>query len=552
MALDAKPSSRKMWMFPRNIRRIEPWKISQIASLLYAGMGEAGNQELQDKLYEQLSKFGIKREKSEDGTGVDNSGGFRTYLAQLACLGLFYVSKDKNYVPTRAGELVIQGKNPVSVLRCQLLRLQYPSVYGWGRNVQIDAAMRVKPFAFIIRLLHDLRLEGYLTCRDVAVCVIYGRDRSDFEKCAEKILALRNGKAEKLADIVDALEDLCTPKRWNKPDSMLWARGLTDAQQIANTALNYMIAVGFITAEKETGSCETIYRLTADEKALADINRWLPEESKIEHVSEDPKGWINAQKRFGRFDKDKVISIGQKKRTFGFAALIKASYVAEVESSPYGFDHDAFIKDKASQWQKTVTEIEDCVTDLRKRIEDISRAALINAANSGGVAAIQLEVGITNVFRCLGFDLSSHIGQKRATVKRRGGFPDIYIRASSESGSAMADTKATSKYNFPLSDTQKLKDYYKDAWKELDPDSPSKFFLYIAGNFAKSHESIWKTLAECSDNYCAPVSAVTVYALLDLAGNKNKPSPATLMKLFSTPRFFNSDGQIIEAAKNVG
>lgn len=29
-------------MFPRNIRRIEPWKISQIASLIQAAMGEVG------------------------------------------------------------------------------------------------------------------------------------------------------------------------------------------------------------------------------------------------------------------------------------------------------------------------------------------------------------------------------------------------------------------------------------------------------------------------------------------------------------------------------
>lgn len=128
-------------MFPRNIRRIEPWKISQIASLIQAAMGEVGNQALQDDLYAQLSKLGVKREKQNDGTGVSDPGGFRTYLAQLACLGLFYVSKDKTYVPTYAGEVLIQGKNPVGVLRCQLLRLQYPSVYGWGHNVQIDPAM---------------------------------------------------------------------------------------------------------------------------------------------------------------------------------------------------------------------------------------------------------------------------------------------------------------------------------------------------------------------------------------------------------------------------
>lgn len=538
-------------MFPRNIRRIEPWKISQIASLIQAAMGEVGNQALQDDLYAQLSKLGVKREKQNDGTGVSDPGGFRTYLAQLACLGLFYVSKDKTYVPTYAGEVLIQGKNPVGVLRCQLLRLQYPSVYGWGHNVQIDPAMRVKPFAFIIRLLRDSRIGGFLTCREVAVCVIYGRTRGDLEKCVDKILTLRADPLKDLVDVVDTLEDLCTPKRWNKPDDVLWDRGLTDAGQIANTALNYMIAVGFVEAEKGIAGGDTVYRLTTDEKALADIDRWMPEEAKLENVPNDPGMWINAQNRFGRYDKDKVVSIGQKKRTFGFSALIKASYISEVERSTYGFDHAAFVKAKAAQWQKSETEIEECVTDLRKRITDISRTALINAANSGGSDAIQLEVGITNVFRSLGFDLSEHIGQKRATVKRRGGFPDVYIRSSTVPGSAMADTKATSKYNFPLGDTQKLGSYYRDAWKEIDPTSPSCFFLYIAGSFAKSHTSIKNTLDDCTQDYGAPVSAVTVYALLDLAGNGDRPSASELMKVFSSPRFFNSDMQIIQAARNL-
>ena len=30
-----KPTHRTMWMIPRNIRKIEPWKLVQIANLIY-------------------------------------------------------------------------------------------------------------------------------------------------------------------------------------------------------------------------------------------------------------------------------------------------------------------------------------------------------------------------------------------------------------------------------------------------------------------------------------------------------------------------------------
>ena len=550
MSLQAKPVCRTMWMFPRNIRRIEPWKISRIASLLDAAAGEAGSQELQDALYEELSRVGVKREKMKDGTGVENPGGLRTYLAQLACLGLFYVDMQKHFMPTHAGDLIIKGENPVGVLRCQLMRLQYPSVYGFGQNVQISPAMSVKPFVFLSLLLRDERLQGYLTQSETAVCVIYGRTFGDYEKCALKILDMRAGRLDGLRGAVDRLEDLCTPKRWKKPDDVLWERGITDAEQIANTAINYMIAVGFVVADKDDVSGASIYRLTSDQKALDDIARWMPEGRKIETVKKDPSTWINAQVRFGRYDKEKVMSIRAKGRVFGFAGLIRAAYIAEIEKTPYGFDHSAFVREWAQRWHKTEQEIEASVRDLRTRsADDISRAALINAANSGGAEALQLEIGMTNVFRRLGFDGAVHIGQKKPPLHRPGGYPDIYLRVMGDSGSGMADTKATTKYGFPIGDTQKLGTYYKDAWREIDPDAPSRFFLYIAGSFAKSQSTIMRNLDECTLKYGSAVSAVTVYALLDLAGNQARPTARQLMEVFSTPRFFNSDVQIIEAAK---
>ena len=49
-----------MWMFPRNIRRIEPWKLTQISSALEVCIGDVQSQDVQDELYKQLSELGVK------------------------------------------------------------------------------------------------------------------------------------------------------------------------------------------------------------------------------------------------------------------------------------------------------------------------------------------------------------------------------------------------------------------------------------------------------------------------------------------------------------
>ena len=158
-----------------------------------------------------------------------------------------------------------------------------------------------------------------------------------------------------------------------------------------------------------------------------------------------------------------------------------------------------------------------------------------------------MERGIANLFRKLGFDDTRHIGQRKAK-NRVGGFPDIYIHRQSEAECGLADTKATVRYDFPLSDTQKLGSYYKDSWKEISESASCRFFLYVAGNFGGADETIQRRLDACRSNFGAPVSAVTVNALLDLLEKDSRPGPRALAKAFQAGRLFNSASQIIVEA----
>ena len=78
---------RTRWMFPRNIRKIHPWKIAEILNILsIASFKEEwdGNQCVQDVFARALSNAELKQNK----TYTTNSGGARTYLSQLEMLGL--------------------------------------------------------------------------------------------------------------------------------------------------------------------------------------------------------------------------------------------------------------------------------------------------------------------------------------------------------------------------------------------------------------------------------------------------------------------------------
>lgn len=531
------PKFRMMWMFPRNIRKIEAWKLVQISQLLEACTGNTTSQTVQDQLYDQLENLGLKCKANAHG--VKNPGGMRTYFAQLSCLGLFWQDHDRGYSSTFAGEELINARSPLRILRCQLLRMQYPSVYGLGRNVSVDPSMKVKPFVFLIELWQDPRLGGYLTCLDIAVAVVYGRTHKCHDICVEKILKVR--ETGDLATVIESVDDVRTPKRYHEhnPEEDL-ARGIQDAKDIANTAKNYLESAQLIVTDAEDNKR---LELNEDVCVQGDICTWMDE--RIEPL--DPDHLAAWQQRFGRYTKTKSIRSRSTQQINGEKALVCSNFINAVTEAPYAFNLQAFINDQAATYGKTPAEIGLLISGVRDRVANIERDTIKQAAASGGREAISLEKAVTGIFRKLGFDLSEHIGQKTAS-NREGGYPDIRIRASGMTECGFGDSKATMNYGLPLNDTIKLKTYYKDCWQEFDDKTPSKFFLYIAGGFGKSAKAVESSLQKCSESYGQPVSAVTVDALLDLVEMTNPPPAAKLMDAFKKGGYFASCVDVQNAA----
>lgn len=238
MLLSFDESTRRIWMFPRCIRYIEPWKLHQILNVLMMHSNNLDHFSTEDQklIYRLFDEVGIKR-KGE--TRDNNPGGTRTYYAQLETLGLVYSSSPNKYDCTLAGQAIVDGENPLRALQYQLLRHQYPSSYGKGPNVRIDTRMKVKPFLFLLKLLHDDRLQRYLTDDDIMIPVIYGHNHNCYDLCVQKILDYR--KSRNILDVIDSpSQDLYTRKGTSE-------NALDNIHNIANTASNYLRAASLIT-----------------------------------------------------------------------------------------------------------------------------------------------------------------------------------------------------------------------------------------------------------------------------------------------------------------
>ena len=435
------------------------------------------------------------------------------------------------------------AESPTKVLICQLLRMQYPSVYGNGHNVAISPSMKVKPFVFLLDLLERDDLGGTLTSDEIAIAVVYGRTAGDEDRCAKKILEFR--ESGNFRQVIDRLEDICTPRRWQGDEEVLWDKGIEDAKTIGNTFKCYMEAVGLLVPAGEGARC---FEAHIEPGMEDEVRRWRKEPIESAPVEGYESRW---QIRFGRWDKEKAQQRQNSRRVNGFASLISSRYFARAKESPYEFDHEAFVNAEAEKWHKPKAEIEAILVPFKPKTKDLFRDTLIKAAYSGGEEALVLEKGVTSIFKKLGFDQAFHTGQRKAPTSRDGGYPDIYIKASSMPFSGWADTKATSRYGFPLGDTSKLGSYYKKCWEEIDPKAPSQFFLYIAGGFTRADKTIQISLRKCTQKYGCPVCAITVDALCDLVERTDQPSADQLFKAFMKSQYINSASQILDACKEL-
>ena len=158
-------------------------KLDSVPEVLATFADISLNQEWQGQRGKQLAyedaleKAGLKR----IGLRRDQSGsGARTYQAWLESLGLiFHEEKTKKIRLTLAGEAIMNGESPVDILKCQVLKYQFPSAFSVSRGVQVSDRFKVHPFLFLLRLLIDSRI-SYLCQDEIAkICAIEAENESE-------------------------------------------------------------------------------------------------------------------------------------------------------------------------------------------------------------------------------------------------------------------------------------------------------------------------------------------------------------------------------------
>ncbi|EQC44473.1 restriction endonuclease FokI, C-terminal domain protein [Bacteriovorax sp. BSW11_IV] len=514
-------------MFPRNIRKIHPWKISQLVSIFNELNRNSeyewhGKQDIQDRFCKLLEETGLKRV----GDQYDpKSGGPRTYYKQLELLGLVFTKPDKTIHLTIAGEKILNGEPPVSILQRMLLRLQYPSVYSKSMNVKINPDIKVRPFEFVLKLLRDPRIE-YLKSDDFSIPVIWGHSDSDLELCIQKVLKIRSGKLE-ISDLIDDKDLLYTHKTVGRTIE----NALVDVKDIGNTCKNYLQSCGLIAefdksifATNVKVYCATEYSLNL----LKEIEGTGYIDSNVsDEAFQREFGKLN-NKRDTRVLLGRSVEVAKKDPEY---LQIKRSLLKIISETGAEFDKSQFISLMKNEYGFADTKIEKVLDDYFKDSRSSYEERLIEVSTGGIKTANEFEKIVTSIFGGILDFKASHIGQKHRSAGT-GAYTDIIVDISGEE-IVLIDTKASPSYSLGSNDFAKISSNYIKNYKELRPSSSLNSFGVVAGGFKGNVESRLREIKELTG---VPAFAITASALVRLSSYiENKTfGKADILRLFSS------------------
>ena len=488
-------------MFPRNIRRISPWKIAQIATLLrdiVSGENWQGRQNVQNSFCKALESAGLKR----PGEQYDpHSGGPRTYLAQLKCLGLLFQDSHRHILYTQAGDELAAGNAPLPILQDLLLKHQYPSCYSNLTQIKMNPGIRVKPFLFVMQLLMHKDI-GNMTVQELIIPVVYGHRRNDLDLCIEKILKFR--KTGDIKSVIDNYSvDLYTPRTKGKDfDSRL-----SDVNDVANTMKNWMQAACLI-------DCETIdgtQRFSIAQSALKKVETALAcEDHFIEYESEE-----SFQRKYGclRTEKDTRNLRPKPEKSFPEKNIILSQFFEYMGNNiPDGYPED-FVDAMKEKLGITESVTRQVIEPHLSRSLSFFESTYLELASGGVATALSFEKATSQILSTKLKFSTRLTGQVKRSGK--GGYSDIFVIALDNAHCGIIDGKASPSYRLSSDDYYKMQANYIPNYRELTNGEPLtlEFCSYIAGGFGNIASSLKRLTSETGIG----VSALPAFELLRLA-----------------------------------
>lgn len=503
---------RRVWMFQRNIRKIYPWKISQILSMIHMQLENdiwSGNQTLQDTFTSNLEHFGLKRA----GVQYDpHSGGARTYFSQLEALGLLFTREDGSTWLTIAGQDLVEGNySPSQIMRTQLLNYQYPSIYSQGSNVKLHPEIKVKPFLLVLELLLDPAI-CHLTTEEMIIPVMYGHNHRCFDLCKNKILQLRATGEDILSIIDNSSQDLFTPRTRGRSID----KALKDFNDIANTCKNFLESCSLVVSEQAEASRAKY--IIVNEGVISEIRAALAKKDTFIPVHNVE----SFQRKYGAWNRQRDtrnLIRGSGKSTSRGEPIIHALF-AEYAGKNLVLDMPMdFIEEVVSRGfdrQLVLNTIEPYMVNSLSLFEQ----KFMELSTGGRTTANDFEKSVKQLFEERLHYKTTHTGQ-RHRAGRTGGFSDIFIQEVSGRFCAIIDTKASPNYNISATDYHTMTNSYIPSIEELEEhhNEALGFCAYVAGGFSNSMNDRLHVLSEESGQ-C--FSAIKAYDLLKLC-QKNIP-----------------------------
>jgi len=498
---------RNVWMFPRNIRKIPPWKVMQILSLMLEwnrGVYWSGDIAAQTAFTKGLEAMGLK----DAGDQRDpNSGGARTYWAQLESLGLIFRRSDGSVWPTIAGEALLGSGSPLEVMQIQLLRYQYPSLYGNSAQVRINSAIRVKPFVFLLRLILDPDLDG-LSNAEFAIPVVYGHNDGCFELCKEKILQWRSLGSDGLEVVDNPERDLSTPRTYgNRNAESAWV----DIINIVNTFKNALESNSLIYKDAATS------RFLATPESAALVDRELT--AGVEFIAYRPGYEESFQRAFGRFDRSKDTrrlspSYAKPASVNAVDAVVLSQFFKHCGQTVPSGDYGTWISEICGKFGLEPEQVQAAINPFLDRSLSIYEATYLDLSRSGASGGLDFAKSTAVIFRSnLAFGVELTGQRKRAGI---GGFSDLLLLPIADNACAIVDTKASARYALDSSDYHKMANNYVRNYRELESAAGRRleFCAYVAGGFVPG---VGDRLHSLSEEIRIPAAAVSARTLLDLA-----------------------------------
>lgn len=449
-----------------------------------------------------LKRVGNRRDQS--------GGGARTYRSWMKSLGLTFMDDLGRLQLTSAGEAITNGEPPLPILREQVLKYQFPSAFTYQGSSSVDRSFHVRPFIFLLQLLLDTRLDGWLGERDeialIAICYGKSNKQETVDAVVQRILALRSDGLPTLdPDYVQQFSS--TRAKETNFDKL--AANLRD---IANTCRNWLGFTQLIDVS------DGVWRIAeGSEEIVAAI---------VDEYKDRPliKAWDNEEK----FQRRYGLLPGQRKDTRnldGEIGAISAGAIEEmrIEHAYLGIASTNVISRITPQ---VIKEVSTKTGISPARVERVLTskypggsaawfmAQYVQLAFQSRERATDFEIATASIFQDVFGFTAKHIGSR----PRR---PDIVVDSSESHYGALLDSKAYKHgYSATIGQQNRMRDYINDYPAYSPTSNPLAFFTYVVSGTKVTLRTQIQEIARENNIPGAAITAAQIAAMVERHSKK--------------------------------